>query len=102
MKRVAIAGSTGSIGKQTLEVISVSKNDEYEVVAISANASVAEVVAQARTFKPKLVVITDESARINVARQLSITDPKIEVSGDSALMSGIADVVVYGVVGFAG
>ena len=102
MKRVAIAGSTGSIGKQTLEVIGSSKNEEYEVVAISANASVAEVVAQARTFKPKLVVITDESARINVARELSITDPKIEVSGDSVLMSGIADVVVNGVVGFAG
>jgi 1-deoxy-D-xylulose-5-phosphate reductoisomerase len=102
VKRVAIAGSTGSIGKQTLEVIGASKNEEYEVVAISANASVAEVVAQARTFKPKLVVITDESARINVARELSITDPKIEVSGDSALMCGIADVVVNGVVGFAG
>ena len=102
MKRVAIAGSTGSIGKQTLEVIGASKNEDYEVVAISANASVAEVVSQARTFKPKLVVITDESARIDVARELSITDPKIDVSGDSALMSGIADVVVNGVVGFAG
>ena len=102
MKRVAIAGSTGSIGKQTLEVINASKNGEYEVVAISANASVAEVIAQARTFKPKLVVITDESARISVARELLITDPKIEVSDDSALMSSLADVVVNGVVGFAG
>ena len=102
MKRVAIAGSTGSIGKQTLEVIDASKNDEYEVVAISAKASVTEVIAQARTFKPKLVVITDESARISVARELLITDPKIEVSDDSALMSSLADVVVNGVVGFAG
>jgi len=102
VKRVAIAGSTGSIGKQTLEVINASKNGEYEVVAISANASVAEVIAQARTFKPKLVVITDESARISVARELLITDPKIEVSDDSALMSSLADVVVNGVVGFAG
>ncbi|MCX6536257.1 MAG: 1-deoxy-D-xylulose-5-phosphate reductoisomerase [Actinobacteria bacterium] len=102
MKRVAIAGSTGSIGKQTLEVISASKLGDYEVVAISANASVAEIIAQARIFKPKLVVITDESARINVARELLITDPKIEVSGDSAQMSDIADVVVNGVVGFAG
>ena len=102
MKRVAIAGSTGSIGKQTLEVISASKLGDYEVVAIMANASVAEVIAQARTFKPKMVVITDESARINVARELLITDPKIEVVGDSALMCDIADVVVNGVVGFAG
>ena len=102
MKRVAIAGSTGSIGTQTLEVISASKLGDYEVVAIMANASVAEVIAQARTFKPKMVVITDESARINVARELLITDPKIEVVGDSALMSDISDVVVNGVVGFAG
>jgi len=102
VKRVAIAGSTGSIGKQTLEVISASKLGDYEVVAIMANASVAEVIAQARTFKPKMVVITDESARINVARELLITDPKIEVVGDSALMCDIADVVVNGVVGFAG
>jgi len=102
VKRVAIAGSTGSIGKQTLEVISASKLGDYEVVAISANASVAEIIAQAKTFKPKLVVVTDESARINVARELLITDPKIEVSGDSAQMSDIADVVVNGVVGFAG
>jgi len=102
VKRVAIAGSTGSIGTQTLEVISASKLGDYEVVAIMANASVAEVIAQARTFKPKMVVITDESARINVARELLITDPKIEVVGDSALMSDISDVVVNGVVGFAG
>ena len=102
MKRVAIAGSTGSIGKQTLEVIGASKIGDYEVVAISANNSVAEVIAQARTLKPKLVVVPDESARINVARELLTTDPKIEVSGDAAQMSDIADVVVNGVVGFAG
>ena len=98
MKRVAIAGSTGSIGKQTLEVISASNIGDYEVVAISANASVTEIVAQARTLKPKLVVVSDESARINVARELLTTDPKIEVSGDSAQMCDIADVVVNGVV----
>ena len=102
MKRVAIAGSTGSIGKQTLDVIRSSNIGDYEVVAICANASVAEVIAQARTFKPKLVVVSDESARINVARELSATDPKIEVSDDVAQMSEIADVVVNGVVGFAG
>lgn len=102
MKRVAIAGSTGSIGKQTLEVIKASKLGDYEVVAISANSSVEEIVAQARTFKPKLVVVTDESARKNVARELLATDPTIEVAVDPAQLAGIADVVVNGVVGFAG
>lgn len=102
MKRVAVAGSTGSIGKQTLEVISASKIGDFEVVAISTNASVDEIVAQARRLKPKLVVVTDEAARTNVAVQLFTTDPSIEVSDDSTQLSSVADVVVNGVVGFAG
>lgn len=102
MKRVAVAGSTGSIGKQTLDVIAASKIGDFEVVAISTNASVDEIVAQARRLKPKLVVVTDESARTNVASQLFTTDPSIEVSDDSTQLSSVADVVVNGVVGFAG
>ena len=55
MKRVAIAGSTGSIGTQTLAVIAESKSqgDElYELVALSVNSSVEAVIAQAQNFKP--------------------------------------------------
>ena len=105
MKRVAIAGSTGSIGTQTLAVIAESKSqgDElYELVALSVNSSVEAVIAQARNFKPKLVVVANESARKIVAKELAITDPKIDVAADVAQMPSIADVVVNGVVGFAG
>ena len=102
MTRVAIAGSTGSIGKQTLEVIAASESGKYQLVALSANSSADEIIKQAKTFKPNLVVVNDESARKIVARELAATNPKIEVTRDVAAMAGIADVVVNGVVGFAG
>lgn len=102
MTRVAIAGSTGSIGKQTLDVIAESEAGKYQLVALSANSSATELIEQARTFKPNLVVVNDESARKIVARELAATNPKIEVVADVAAMAGIADVVVNGVVGFAG
>ena len=102
MTRVAIAGSTGSIGKQTLEVIAASESGKYQLVALSANSSADEIIKQAKTFKPNLVVVNDESARKIVARELAATNPKIEVIADVAAMAGIADVVVNGVVGFAG
>ena len=102
MTRVAIAGSTGSIGKQTLEVIAASESGKYQLVALGANSSADEIIKQAKTFKPNLVVVNDESARKIVARELAATNPKIEVSRDVAAMAGIADVVVNGVVGFAG
>ncbi|MCX6532004.1 MAG: 1-deoxy-D-xylulose-5-phosphate reductoisomerase [Actinobacteria bacterium] len=102
MTRVAIAGSTGSIGKQTLEVIAASESGKYQLVALSANSSADEIIEQAKIFKPNLVVVNDESARKIVARELAATNPKIEVIADVAAMAGIADVVVNGVVGFAG
>ncbi len=102
MTRVAIAGSTGSIGKQTLEVIAASESGKYQLVALSANSSADEIIKQAKTFKPNLVVVNDESARKIVARELAATNPKIEVIADVTAMAGIADVVVNGVVGFAG
>ena len=103
MVRVAIAGSTGSIGKQTLEVIRASgESSKYQVVALSANSSVDEVLEQARTYKPSMVAIAEPVARKKVAEQLKLTDPKIEVVDDAAQLATLADVVVNGVVGFAG
>jgi len=101
--RVAIAGSTGSIGKQTLEVIRASgESSKYQVVALSANSSVDEVLEQARTYKPSMVAIAEPVARKKVAEKLKLTDPKIEVVDDAAQLATLADVVVNGVVGFAG
>ena len=95
--RVAIAGSSGSIGTQTLDVIAQSP-DKFEVVALGVGSSVEVVVGQARRWQPRVVVVTDEEARSKVAAQL----PGVHISSDLADVVHDADVVVNGVVGFAG
>lgn len=97
MKRVAIAGSSGSIGTQTLDVIR-AEPDAYRVSALAVGSSVDVVVEQARLMRPELVVVTDDRARALVAEAL----PDLEVSGSLADVVEVADVVVNAVVGFAG
>ncbi|MEL0040364.1 MAG: 1-deoxy-D-xylulose-5-phosphate reductoisomerase, partial [Ilumatobacter sp.] len=97
MIRVLVAGSTGSIGRQTLEVIA-AEPDRYEVVALSAGASVDAVVAQARAVRPRVVAVADAEARREVAAALD----GVEVVDDVAPLCAEVDVVVNGVVGFAG
>ncbi|HWI54162.1 MAG TPA: 1-deoxy-D-xylulose-5-phosphate reductoisomerase, partial [Desulfobacteria bacterium] len=55
-KRIAILGSTGSIGRQTLEVIDRFP-DKFEVTALAAGTNVDEIIRQAQKYKPKLVSI---------------------------------------------
>ena len=95
--RVAIAGSSGSIGTQTLDVIAQSP-EKFEVVALGVGSSADVVIEQARRWKPRVVVVADEAARSKVAAQL----PGVHISSDLADVVHEADVVVNGVVGFAG
>lgn len=95
--RVAIAGSTGSIGTQTLDVIRAEAG-EYEVVGLGIGSSVEALIAQANEFRPKVVAVADASRRAEVAAAL----PFAEVIADLADLAQDADVVVNGVVGFAG
>jgi 1-deoxy-D-xylulose-5-phosphate reductoisomerase len=95
--RVAIAGSTGSIGTQTLDVISRS-GGEYEVVGLGVGSSADAVIAQAKSCNPKMVAVSNDEARRKVAQAL----PGVEVVADLAELARDADVVVNGVVGFAG
>ena len=98
--RVAIAGSTGSIGRQTFEVIQ-AENDRvpgsYVVTGVSVNSSADAVVAQAAAFDIPLLVVADEATRCDVASRTSAA-----VEGDATALIADADVVVNGVVGFAG
>jgi 1-deoxy-D-xylulose-5-phosphate reductoisomerase len=96
--RVAIAGSTGSIGTQTLEVIRAEGPDRYQIVALGVGSSVQQLIEQAREFRPGVVAVADETRRAEVAAAL----PDVEVIGDQADLIGSADVVINGVVGFAG
>ena len=96
-QRVAIAGSTGSIGTQTLDVVRAEPG-EYEIVALGVGSSIEALIAQANEFRPKLVVVADPTKRAAVASAL----PFAEVVGDLAALVDDADVVVNGVVGFAG
>ena len=95
--RVAIAGSSGSIGVQALDVIRAEKG-RYEVVALGVSSSIETLIAQANEFRPKVVAVAQASRRAEVAAAL----PYAEVVGDLADLADDADVVVNGVVGFAG
>ena len=95
--RVAIAGSSGSIGTQTLDVVRAEAG-RYEVVALGVGSSVDVLVQQALEFRPKVVAVADPSKRADVAAAL----PFAHVVADFADLVDTADVVVNAVVGFAG
>lgn len=95
--RVAIAGSTGSIGTQTLDFVAQSEG-QFEVVGLGVGSSVDEVIAQAKLWKPKVVAVANEDARKRVAEAL----PEVQVVAEQTALAEVADVVVNAVVGFAG
>jgi 1-deoxy-D-xylulose-5-phosphate reductoisomerase len=98
---IAVAGSTGSIGTQAIEVVR-AEPERFEVVALGAWSSVDALVAQAAELHPKLVVVGDESAAPQVAAGVP---PGTEVQAGAAALAEMgtgADVCVNGVVGFAG
>ena len=95
--RVAIAGSTGSIGTQTLDFVAQS-DGQFEVVGLGVGSSADEVIAQAKLWKPKVVAVANEDARKRVAEAL----PEVEVVAEQTALAEVADVVVNAVVGFAG
>lgn len=95
--KVALAGSTGSIGTQTLEVVAASSG-AYEIVSLAAGSNETELRRQITEYRPRSVVVVDESVR----NTLSAEFPRVEFSGDVADVVADADVVVNAVVGFAG
>ena len=68
MKKIAILGSTGSIGTQTLDV--VRANGDIEVLGISAGKNVKLLEEQAREFHPQLIAVWEEAAAKDLAVRL--------------------------------
>ena len=101
-KTISILGSTGSIGRQTLDV---AEQLGLQVAAITAHASVKRMEEQARKFRPALAVLTDEAAARDLAVRLQDTDTRV-LGGFDALEEAAtvpeADTVVTAVVGMVG
>ena len=103
-RSIAILGSTGSIGTQTLQVVE-EHPDKFEVYAITANTRVDELIQQARKFMPEAVVIADESKYPRLKEALA--DLPIKVYGGyesicQIVESSPIDIVVTAMVGFSG
>lgn len=98
---VALAGSTGSIGTQTLEVVR-AEPDRYRVVALGASGrSVDALVAQAVAVRPDVVAVTDATHVDELKAHLPACELRVGEEGLASL-GAEADVCVNGVVGFAG
>lgn len=101
-KRITILGSTGSIGRQSLEVIAACG---MEVAALAANKNVDLMEEQARKFKPELAVLADEQAADDLRVRLADTNVKV-ASGMEGLLEvatiSSADTAIAALVGMVG
>ena len=98
---LAVMGSTGSIGTQTLEVAAACA-DRYEITALGAGRSVEALAAQARAVRPRLVALADAEAAPRLARLLPPGTELLAGPDAMAAAAVTAEVAVNGVVGFAG
>jgi 1-deoxy-D-xylulose-5-phosphate reductoisomerase len=104
IKRIAIFGSTGSIGTQALEVIGANL-DKFSVELLTAQSNDELLVKQALKFAPNVVVIGDEKKYAKVKEALSSTDVKVfagEKAIEEAAAMDIYDLMLAAIVGFAG
>ena len=103
-KRIAIFGSTGSIGTQALEVIRAN-TDLFEVEILTAQTNDELLITQAMEFRPNAVVIGDETKYQKLKETLASTDIKV-FAGEQALVEAADfdtyDMMIAGIVGFAG
>ncbi|MDR1699456.1 MAG: 1-deoxy-D-xylulose-5-phosphate reductoisomerase [Prevotellaceae bacterium] len=103
-KQIAILGSTGSIGRQALEVIK-ENTDRLEVYAITANRSLDLLIEQAIKYKPEVVVIADETLYFPLKNALEHLPIKV-FAGNNAIAEVVEmqeiDIVLTAMVGYAG
>jgi 1-deoxy-D-xylulose-5-phosphate reductoisomerase len=104
IKRIGIFGSTGSVGKQALEVIDQNP-DKFSVAMLTAHTNHILLIEQALKFKPELVVIVDDSKYL-IVRDALASKEILVLSGEAALEEAasmdIYDMMLASIVGFAG
>lgn len=104
MKKIAILGSTGSIGRQTLEVIDALGPD-YRVVALTAGSNYKLLVEQARKFKPEMIVLSDHGAAFKLKEETKDLSCKVLAGSNGQIAAATlfeADLVVMAQTGFSG
>ena len=103
MKKIAILGSTGSIGTQTLDV--VGRNDDLQVVGIAAGSNIRMLEEQIRRFHPKLAAVGDEKKAAEQRKRVADTDCTV-TGGMEGLLALAAmpesDILVTAIVGMIG
>ncbi|NTU76535.1 MAG: 1-deoxy-D-xylulose-5-phosphate reductoisomerase [Alphaproteobacteria bacterium] len=102
-RRVTILGSTGSVGCQTIDLIT-REPDKYQVVALTANRNVVKLVEQARLLRPETVVIAAESKYAEVKDALAGTGIAVTAGAQAVVevAEGESDWVMSAIVGAAG
>lgn len=103
MKKIAILGSTGSIGTQTLDVVRANK--DIEVVGISAGSNIIMLEQQVREFHPRIAAVWTEEAARELAVKIADTDTRV-VCGMGGLLELArlpeAEILVTAIVGMIG
>ena len=102
-RRVAILGSTGSVGCQTLDLI-MREPEKYQVAALTANKNVAKLVEQAKALNAEMAVIADESQYAALKDALAGTNIKAAAGAKAVVEAAEADSdwVMSAIVGYAG
>ncbi|MBO5661731.1 MAG: 1-deoxy-D-xylulose-5-phosphate reductoisomerase, partial [Tidjanibacter sp.] len=103
-QRLALLGSTGSIGRQTLDIVR-RRPDEFEITTLTAGSRWESLVEQALEFQPDSVVIADERYYPNVKEALAGEMIKVYTGSEAisqVATGGAVDTVVNALVGYAG
>lgn len=103
MKKIAILGSTGSIGTQTLDI--VSKNDDLQVVGIAAGRNIDLLEKQIRQFSPRLAAVGDEKKAQELKLRVQDTDCKVVGGMDGLIELAVMEemeILVTAIVGMIG
>jgi 1-deoxy-D-xylulose-5-phosphate reductoisomerase len=103
MKKIAILGSTGSIGTQTLEV--VKEHGDIEVLALSCGSNIKLLEEQIRTFSPKLVSVWEEKDALALRENIKDLDVEVVCGMDGLLQVAVLDgveMLVTAIVGMLG